>query len=156
MKKLLSILILVNVYTMLLFIKPVNYLSHQNFELINSNFVSLNLLDARDLSNTQFYQNDILKQLFVETIYIHFILDELESFKSITVLLLKKFVNFWFVAKVVNVCSEKIYYLLTETRKYFSFNYKFLFNLVLSIFALLFYFKTHLKTFKFTSIILRC
>ncbi len=155
MKKLLIISVFTGFF-IALFITESNYLSHQNFELINSNFVSLNLFDTRDFSNTQYHQNNLLKQLFVEKIYLNFVLEELESFKSITVLLLKKFVNFWFITETFKILLEKVVYLFTEIRKLFIFNCIVLFNLVLPIFIFLFYFKTQHKTFKLPNIVLRC
>lgn len=143
MKKLLNFIFLLG---LLIFIfLPINYLSHQNFDLIQRNFVSINFFDTRDFNNQPFYSYDnVLKQLFIQNLYTHFVIEELESFKSITAILVKKFVNFWFVSESIKIVVEKLVYLFKEIRKFFGIVYKLLFSFVISNFFL-FYFKTHLK-----------
>lgn len=98
---------------------------------------------------------ELLKSLFVYSIYQEFVKEELRSFKSITAILSKPFVNLWIVKEIIKFLSKQILYLIVEIRKLYIPKVSTLLKTTL-LFVFLFYFKTRLKTYRFTPMVLRC
>ena len=116
---------------------------------------SIFYFDSRDKDNLP-QPNDVLCLLFVETIYEKFVKDELPTFKVITDILSRPFVNFWIVKDVINFVLRSVHYIINETKK-FTFVTKVVCTVSAFLpFVLLTYFKTHLKTRRLAPMVLRC
>jgi hypothetical protein len=131
----------------------INYLSINQFSLIS---ISLTSLDTRDVyNNSNLPLQQVLINLFVESIFRDYIKEELPSFKVITNILSKPFTSFWIINEIMRFIFKKIDYLVQQIKKYFVYVIKLLFTLSLPL-TFLFYIKTHLKTYRFAPIVLRC
>ncbi len=126
---------------------------YQNDE-ITSIGVSLSFSHQLEF-NTTAQSIELLKSLFVYSIYQEFVKEELRSFKSITALLSKPFIKFWIVKEVIKFLSKQFLYLVVEIRKIYTPTVATLLKTTL-LFVFLFYFKTHLKTYRFAPMVLRC
>ncbi|MCX7715851.1 MAG: hypothetical protein N2Z73_00360 [Endomicrobia bacterium] len=115
---------------------------------------TISFFDSRDKNNLP-QPTQLLFTLFVENIYETFVKDELQSFKAITKILSKPFFQLWFVRDIVNFNLSKINYFISEVKKNFSTKIRILFCISLP-FVLLFYIKTHLRTYRFAPMVLRC
>ncbi len=121
---------------------------------ITSVGLSLSFSDQTCLNNSS-QSNNLLRSLFVYSIYQEFVKEELRSFKSITSILSKPFVNFWIVNETIEFLSKQVLYLISEIRKLYCAILTVFVRTTL-LFVFLFYYKTHLKTYRFTPMVLRC
>lgn len=113
--------------------------------------LSITFFDSKEFCDT-----GLLKTLFVEDVYKTYVKEELASFKSLTVILAKPFVNFWLIAEgLLHQSITKIDVYLTECKKTLFFVFK-IFIKVFLPFILLFYFKARLKTHRLAPMVLRC
>ena len=131
----------------------VNYSNLNNFSLISISLTSIDSRDSNNLSDESLQQ--VLSTLFVESIFRDYVKTELPSFIPITNILSKNFSSLWIINEVLNFVVKKIDYIVQETKKVFIYFVKILSIVTLS-FSFLFYIKTHLKTYRFAPIVLRC
>lgn len=104
----------------------------------------------------KFCEIELLKVLFVESIYKNYVKEELESYKSLTKILSKPYSKFWLIAeRIVKQICVIIDVCLPEWKKIISFILKIFIKVYLT-FVLLFYLKAHLKTYRFVPMVLRC
>ncbi|MCX7956578.1 MAG: hypothetical protein N2643_01620 [Endomicrobia bacterium] len=129
-------------------------------QLIQNKFLSISFFnfnfDARDILNKKL-DNDgfIIKNIFIETLYMIFLESELKSYEAVFSILGKTFSSLWIVAETSVRYIVEIFYLAVEIFKKVLFRYK-IFVTISFLFVLLFYIKTHLKTYRFATIVLRC
>lgn len=140
MKRSFKILLLVFlIFTSLLTIG--NFSTYQNL-IINTKEtfnLSINFFDARDIFN-QIIPSCQLKLIFIEEVYTNLIKEELNSFKTLTIILSKPYRDFWIVKEIIEFIKQT---------KYLILNIRKLFSIILKVFrlqSLQFNLSTHLQT----------
>lgn len=146
------------VFVVVLFVLFLSWFSHVDVDTLS--FVSkpnsvINIC-LTFFDGEKFCDVELLKTLFVESIYKNYVEEDLGSYKSLTNILSKPYSKFWLIGErivqqicvITDVC-------LPEWKKTISFILK-IFVRVCLPFVLLFYLKTHLKTYRVIARVLRC